>query len=178
LNILYFTLTFLKAQLQSVLKSAHHIRSFSTIMACCVAFYNHPVVTGVYNPPVGIQVKSINNVLIANIPIGIKFIPVIIQGDYMKYVIGTNGYYFNGITKASKVDYIWYHKEINMIEIRGFEGYMNDAVARINARMEHIKNAMISKSVEEVSVAKIETNNKNSKWADMVDDGKPFEFVV
>uniref|UniRef100_A0A6C0BPG4 Uncharacterized protein n=1 Tax=viral metagenome TaxID=1070528 RepID=A0A6C0BPG4_9ZZZZ len=143
-------------------------------MACCVALYNHPVVTGVYNPPVGIQVKSINNVLIANIPIGIKFIPAIIQGDCMKYVIGTNGYYFNGITKASKVDYIWYHKEINMIEIRGFEGYMNDAVARINARMEHIKNAMISKSVD----GNTETKNQKLKWADMVDDGKPFEFTV
>lgn len=151
-------------------------------MACCTAIYNHPIVPGVYNPPVGIQVCTTQNIPIAQIPISVRYVPVLVPNVYMKFVIGTNGYYFNAITRASKVDYIWYHQESNTIEIRGFEGYMNDAENRLISRMKHIENTVLKnilKSIvlpDEVHAPAPVEEKKTEKWADMEDDGEPFEF--
>lgn len=147
-------------------------------MACCTAIYQHPIIPGVYNPPVGIQVCTDQNIPIAQIPISVRYIPVLIPSIYMKYVIGTSGYYFNAITRASKVDYIWYHQESNMIEIRGFEGYMNDAENRLISRMKYIESTVLKNIFKTIVVPPPASNvqKKTEKWADMEDDGEPFEF--
>ena len=147
-------------------------------MACCTAIYQHPIIPGVYNPPVGIQVCTVQNIPIAQIPISVRYIPVLIPSVYMKYVIGTSGYYFNAITRASKVDYIWYHQESNMIEIRGFEGYMNDAENRLISRMKYIESTVLKNILKTIVPPPPVSNvqKKTEKWADMEDDGEPFEF--
>lgn len=146
-------------------------------MACCTAIYQHPIIPGVYNPPVGIQVCTVQNIPIAQIPISVRYIPVLIPSVYMKYVIGTSGYYFNAITRASKVDYIWYHQESNMIEIRGFEGYMNDAENRLISRMKYIESTVLKNILKTIVPPPVSNvQKKTEKWADMEDDGEPFEF--
>lgn len=148
-------------------------------MACCTAIYNHPIIPGVYNPPVGIQVCTIQNIPIAHIPISVRYIPALIPSMYMKFVIGTNGYYFNAITRASKVDYIWYHQESNMIEIRGFEGYMTDAENRLISRMKYIESTVLKNILSNIVLPEAQKpviQNETKKWADMEDDGQPFEF--
>jgi hypothetical protein len=146
-------------------------------MACCTAIYNHPIIPGVYNPPVGIQVYTTQNIPIAQIPISVRYVPVLVPSVYMKFVIGTNGYYFNAITRASNVDYIWYHKESNVIEIRGFEGYMNEAENRLISRMKYIESTVIKNILNSIVTPEVPiTQKKTEKWADMEDDGEPFEF--
>lgn len=145
-------------------------------MACCTAIYQNPIIPGVYNPPIGIQVRTFNNIPIAQIPISVKYIPVLIPNAYMKFVIGTNGYYFNAITKASKVDYIWYHQQNNMIEIRGFEGYIIDAENRLISRMKYIESTVLKGILKNIASQEVPEQKKSVKWADMEDDGMPFEF--
>lgn len=147
-------------------------------MACCTAIYQYPIVSGVYNPPIGIQVSTIHNVPIAQLPISIKYIPVLIPSSYMKFVIGTNGYYFNAITNASNVDYIWYHQESNMIEIRGFDGCIHDAENRLISRMRHIEKKVLQNILKGSAASTEPVKNENvAKWADMEDDGQPFNFT-
>ncbi len=145
-------------------------------MACCTAIYQNPVIPGVYNPPIGIQVSTINNIPVAQIPIFVKYIPVLIPSVYMKFVIGTNGYYFNAITKASKASYIWYHHQNNTIEIRGFEGHIADAENRLISRMKYIENTVLKNILEGIVSQEVPVQKKSVKWADMEDDGMPFEF--
>ena len=80
---------------------------------------------GVYNPPIAAYYHEI---------------PITVQTDLIKHVIGANGKYFNAITKASGVFYIWFRKERNIIEVWGPSvPSMDSAVKRIFDRMELIK---------------------------------------
>jgi hypothetical protein len=123
------------------------------------AIYDSPFTPGLYNPPHLIPYDS--RILI---PISVKFVPITIPHAHMKYVIGKNGYYFNAITHASNIAYIWYHSNLGMVELRGPHDNLNEAERRIIARMNHI-----SKSVAEREQTKNKTdieddckeNNKN-----------------
>ena len=67
-----------------------------------------------------------------------------------------------------------------MIEIRGFEGYMNDAENRLISRMKHIESTVLKNILKSIvppdDVSAPVEEKKTEKWADMEDDGEPFEF--
>ena len=106
--------------------------------------YNH-IVPGVYNPPVTHYTEVI----------------VTIRPDYMKYVIGANGKYFNAITKASGADYIWYVREKNVIEVWGPIHSLCDAAKRLQDRMELIQTRVIKEEAKEQTLRDIEELNKH-----------------
>jgi hypothetical protein len=58
--------------------------------------------------------------------------------DNVKKLIGRNGYYFNIITKSSKVNYIWYDNKRHVVEIWGPMDCLADAKNRIIKRMSMI----------------------------------------
>jgi polyribonucleotide nucleotidyltransferase len=128
-------------------------------MSTTIAQTSASFVSGTYNP------RSM--FVPTNQPMHCKFINTTIPGDWMKYVIGNNGHYFNAITYQSKCSYIWFHKDNAMIEIWGStEDAIADAERRIKDRMDYI-------------CVQVLTNNglmKNGKpvtkvmWADIVDD--------
>ena len=145
----------------------------SSIVASAV--YNPAFSSGVYNPP---QYVYLNNAHL--MPVSVKFVPLTIPHEWMKFVIGTNGYYFNAITHASKVCYIWYHEHIAMIEIRGPWYNLDEAERRLLQRMNHIKFQVTKRSTMETSTSwpplptssstTTTTKPKKVMWADMVDD--------
>jgi hypothetical protein len=97
---------------------------------------------------------------------------ITIPRDWMKYVIGTNGYFFNVITHQSCVQYIWYHKSSNLIEIWGYcDEFINNAKERLQKRMNTIcvemliKNGMYKRDAENQL-----TRINHVKWADMNED--------
>jgi hypothetical protein len=140
-------------------------------------------VSGVYNPPT----------------IACKFINVSVPHEWMKFVIGRNGYYFNAITRASKTSYIWYHAHIKMIEVRGPMWALVNAERRLVDRMEYIRSrneedvhelpqsptTIIQESSETESESESDSDNKENLnvdinrvrcekkivlWADVEDD--------
>ena len=109
---------------------------------------------GVYNPPIAAYYHEI---------------PITIQTDLIKHVIGSNGKYFNAITKASGVFYIWFRKERNIIEVWGPSvPSMDSAVKRIFDRMELVKQRFsISLEETEWNIICDTFSTKNiGSWAD------------
>ena len=93
-----------------------------------VTYANAPTfTTGVYNPP---KVVMLNNI---PIPTFTRYVKISVSQEHMKYVIGTQGYYFNAITRCSGAMYIWYHKDKGVIEIVGCLGALANAEARFYA---------------------------------------------
>ena len=85
--------------------------------------------SGVYNPPVSVVVNNVH------IPTYSTRVNITVAPEHMKYVIGVKGYYFNAITHCSGALYIWYHKDIGVVEIVGFPGTLADAETRLKSRM-------------------------------------------
>jgi len=56
----------------------------------------------------------------------------------IKKLIGKNGFYFNVITKASKVNYLWFDNQRKVIEIWGPMDHLEDAKKRLITRMQDI----------------------------------------
>ena len=83
---------------------------------------------GIYNPPATCYYMEVR---------------LTIKPEYMKYVIGSNGKYFNAITKAAGVEYIWYVREKNIIEVWGPIHNLCNAVKRLQDRMELIQSRVI-----------------------------------
>ena len=103
-----------------------------------VTYANAPTfTTGVYNPP---KVVMLNNI---PIPTFTRYVKISVSQEHMKYVIGTQGYYFNAITRCSGAMYIWYHKDKGVIEIVGCPGALANAEARLKSRMDDISNKVI-----------------------------------
>lgn len=122
-----------------------------------------PYVPGSYNP--------FSMVSLYKQPI-CSYMNITIPRDWMKYVIGTNGYFFNVITHQSGVQYIWYHKSSNLIEIWGYsDEVINNAKERLQKRMNTIcvemliKNGMYKKD-EQNQLIRI----NHVKWADMEEE--------
>ena len=76
-------------------------------------------------------------------------IPVYVDDDTMKQVIGKDGYYFKAITRHARVGYIWFDKNYRTILIYAKEGVYNpeeiqycfqDAMMRINQRFWKVYN--------------------------------------
>ena len=128
-------------------------------MSAYIANNSMTFVSGVYNPP---------SMMIANMPKQCKFVHTTIPADWMKYVIGNNGYYFNAITYQSGCSYIWFHKEINMIEIWGVSMQnLQNAETRLLERMEYICIEVLTRN----GMMKDGKNvMKKVSWADIYDD--------
>jgi hypothetical protein len=144
-----------------------------------IAVYDPPFTSGIYNPP---QYHVYDH---QQLPLCVTYIPVNIPSELMKFVIGTNGYYFNAITHASRVAYIWYHTNINVIEIRGVYYCLNDAINRLNQRMQYIYE--LNNQLQHMDDNKEEDNSadipqepkpvvlgKDIKWADIEEDDEDF----
>tara|TARA_B100001564_G_C20133109_1_gene443242 strand:+ start:65 stop:379 length:315 start_codon:yes stop_codon:yes gene_type:complete len=61
-----------------------------------------------------------------------------LNGELIKKLIGKNGYFFNIITKAAKVNYLWYDNQRQTIEIWGPMNRLADAKTRLSDRIERI----------------------------------------
>lgn len=58
--------------------------------------------------------------------------------DLVRKLIGKNGYFFNIITKASRVKYLWYDNIRKVIEIWGPMSNLAEAKNRLSDRMQRI----------------------------------------
>lgn len=95
-----------------------------------------------------------------------RFVKITIPADWMKYVIGNAGFYFNAITHQSKCSYIWFHKDNGVIEVWGSTSEaVDNATQRLIKRMEHICLEILTKNG-------MMKNGKRCKvmWADIQDD--------
>ncbi len=79
---------------------------------------------GVYTPP--------NNCHYTQLPI------TGVSDEIMKISIGRSGKVFKAITHQSSVNYIWYNKEKNFVEIWGPENNLPDALKRVFDRIQNI----------------------------------------
>lgn len=124
-------------------------------MASAMTFvvFPTPLEIGVFTPPVLLTLDEQKNVLYKPEE-HIREIPVEINPEYMKFVIGTQGYYFNAITKASNTSYIWYDKENAVIKVWGPVGNLDDAEKRLRDRMDDIEWKCLCDSVD------------TAKWSD------------
>jgi hypothetical protein len=109
---------------------------------------------------------------------------VSIHPALMKFVIGTNGYYFYAITKASGACYIWYHRHLNMIELWGTPHAIMNAETRLSMRCEYISQEHDRRVMEESTINKvvidfitsvqdvtaIQDVTVTGSWADVSDD--------
>ena len=128
-------------------------------MSVCTYTVPNYFIPGVYNPTC--MFTPTNSMYC-------RYVNITIPGDWMKHVIGSNGYYFYVITHQSNVSYIWYHNHTQLIEIWGTSHEtLYDAEIRLKNRMNHIclkmlyKNGMIDndgKRIEKV------------KWSDIEED--------
>lgn len=128
-------------------------------MSVCTYTVPNYFIPGVYNPTCMFTPTK---------PMICKYVNITIPSDWMKHVIGNNGYYFYVITHQSNVSYIWYHNHTQLIEIWGTSHEtLYDAEIRLKNRMNHIclkmlyKNGMIDndgKRIEKV------------KWSDIEED--------
>lgn len=107
-------------------------------MALTVTTFMNSFQSGVYNPPAIVSFENGAN-LVGTLEDHRRYIDVDIKPELMKFVIGTAGYYFNAITRASGVSYIWYDKETNKIEVHGPIWCLDDAERRLKERMDHIE---------------------------------------
>jgi len=110
-----------------------------------MCYFNEQFTSGTYNPPTMVTFLP-NGGFIPQEKHCIK-VPLTIAPTLMKMVIGKDGYYFNGITKASHTDYIWYKKEENVVEVWGSPSNLEDAKKRLTDRMNSIA-AKLASSLE------------------------------
>lgn len=61
-----------------------------------------------------------------------------LSDQQIKKLIGKNGYFFNVITKAAKVNYLWFDNQRKVIEIWGPMIHLENARRRLIDRMERI----------------------------------------
>lgn len=94
--------------------------------------------SGIYCPPNIFTVDTTRGSIVGTAEDHIRYVNVDIDPALMKFVIGTCGYYFNAITRASRVFYIWYDKQTNKIEVHGPIWCLDDAERRLKERMDHI----------------------------------------
>ena len=87
-----------------------------------------------YSPPVGVP-----GVVCIKVEVP-KFATPEEERKRMRIVIGHNGKVFKSITYESYAHYIWYDKKAGMIEVWGFFHKAANAVKRVNARIDMIKN--------------------------------------
>lgn len=139
-------------------------------MSTCTYIVPNHFIPGVYNPTCMFKPTR---------PMYCRHINITIPSDWMKHVIGNNGYYFYVITYQSNVSYIWYHNHVQMIEIWGTTNEsLNDAENRIKSRMNNIclkmlcKNGMIDEDGKRIeNKVEIVTNHtKKIMWSDVEED--------
>ena len=129
-------------------------------MSICTQTVPNHFIPGVYNPTC---------MFTPTMSMYCRYVNITIPCDWMKHVIGNDGYYFYVITHQSKVSYIWYHNHIKMIELWGTtHESLDDAENRLKNRMDHIclrmlnKNGMIDKEgkrIEKIKWSDIEEEN-------------------
>lgn len=61
-----------------------------------------------------------------------------LSNDQIRKLIGRNGYYFNVITKKSKVSYLWFDNQRKVIEIWGPIIHLESAKRRLIDRMARV----------------------------------------
>ena len=120
-------------------------------MALTVTTFMNSFQSGVYNPPAIVSFENGAN-LVGTLEDHRRYINVDINPELMKYVIGTAGYYFNAITRASGVSYIWYDKEASVIEVHGPIWCLDDAERRLKERMDHIEWTNIVNRVKQFQI--------------------------
>ena len=133
---------------------------YTNIMSLTVASYVNGFQSGVYNPPTMVTFEH-GPTLICTPEQHVRYVTVDINPELMKFVIGTSGYYFNAITRASGVSYIWFDKQMNRIEVYGPIWCLDNAEKRLTDRMTHIEWVNIGNKVKQFQV---------SSWSDEADD--------
>ena len=102
-----------------------------------------------------------------------RFLDSTIPADWMKFVIGNNGYYFKAITHQSGCSYIWFHKDQNKVELwaNNMES-LYDAERRLRERMAHICIEVLTTRgmMKEGKPVFTNTEPKKVMWADVEDD--------
>ena len=99
-------------------------------MSAAIAMSSTTFVSGHYNP---------QSMMLTEKASFCKNVPISIPVDWMKYVIGKAGYYFNAITYQSGCSYIWFHKDQGVIEVWGYtQNSVDDAERRLIERMNYI----------------------------------------
>tara|TARA_B100000405_G_scaffold162409_1_gene113369 strand:- start:84 stop:389 length:306 start_codon:yes stop_codon:yes gene_type:complete len=88
--------------------------------------------SGQYNPPVAHYTQVKCN----------------LQDELIRKLIGKNGYYFNIITRASKVNYLWYDNQRKVIEVWGPMNRLADAKTRISERIRKISTKETQSDIE------------------------------
>jgi hypothetical protein len=78
-----------------------------------------------------------------------------VTDDIMKISIGRNGKVFKAITRQANVNYIWYNKDNNYVEIWGPEKNLPDAYKRVFDR--------IQKIITKVANGEIDLNKETDK---------------
>lgn len=114
-------------------------------MTTTMCYFKKQFNSGIYNPPTMVTFLPDGGFIPQEMHC-VK-IPVTISPTLMKMVIGKDGYYFNGITKASKTEYIWYEKDKNVVEIWGAPSNLEDAKKRLMDRMNLISAKISSTDV-------------------------------
>ena len=106
------------------------------------------------------------SMFINNTPKQCRFVKCTIPGDWMKFVIGSQGYYFKVITQQSGCAYIWYHKHLDMIEVWGDSLHqVQNATDRLQKRMMHICTVMLTNN----GMLKDGKRVEKVMWGDMKD---------
>jgi hypothetical protein len=99
-------------------------------MSAAIAYNSPSFVSGQYNP---------HSMMGFNEPKYCRFLDSTIPADWMKFVIGNNGYYFKAITHQSGCSYLWFHKDQNKVELWANNMQsLYDAERRLLQRMAHI----------------------------------------
>ena len=148
-------------KLSSIKKDSQQLdKTYTTVdMSTAIAMSSSTFVSGRYNPQ--------SMILNTESPSLCKRVQISIPVDWMKYVIGKAGYYFNAITYQSGCSYIWFHKEEGYIEVWGStQDSLDDAEERLIKRMDHICIQILTKN----GMIKDGKPVKKVMWADIQDD--------
>lgn len=100
----------------------------------CIVFEDdgsdHPVICfheqtpGVYNPPINTYYSEL---------------PVTLNKESMRFVIGKDGIAFKAITHQAGVLYLWFNEQKSVIEVWGHYSKLEDAKKRLTERMKLIE---------------------------------------
>jgi hypothetical protein len=104
---------------------------------------------GIYTPPLNSHYTQINTSPVSD--------------DVMRISIGQGGRVFKAITHQSNVNYIWFNKEKQFVEIWGPEKNLPDAYNRIVTRIQNIMNKVNSGELKIKENRQMSIQNKRQK---------------
>lgn len=104
--------------------------------------------SGIYTPPINCHYTQLSTSGV--------------DDSIMKISIGRNGKVFKAITRQANVNYIWYHKDKQIVEIWGPERNLPDAYKRIFDRIQKIITKVVSGEIELNEEGEKKSNQNNT----------------